>query len=249
MAVTITDFGGDERVELEGVVLSSRRTTVHVSSDHAMIDSGNRLRVTYWNADAWAVSSIDYRTDDHDVVARVDAGPDVRDLAIRYRKMAAWWRGVLDRYTALVEPVVVGTSASYWTAGQDLTNIRVGDVVEVYKGRKCPLGTYEVALIGENDYGHYVHLRDAAGVWHRYINPDNLRRPAPTTAQLAEAAGVGGEFGAILTGVLAMGCTAHDWLVVADWLRDKGKDDDAMILRGLVAARYQLRPEEAGVGA
>ena len=250
MAVTITEYD-ETTVSLVGVVLSHSRVQVNVSSDHAMIDSGSRLRVEYWDAENWRVRTDDFRTDDVSISAEVDATDEVRRLAEKYRRAASWFQAVRYAYMALIVPVIVGRSRNYWTSG-DMTNIKVGDPVEVYKGRKCPKGTYEVAKIGESDYGHYVHLRAPDGTWHRYINPDNLARPKPTDAQLAEAAlgktgKPGTEFHAMVTGILASGNKAAGWLALTDWLMDKGKDDEAMILRGLLAETGVRPPAPATV--
>jgi hypothetical protein len=252
MAVTLEFPDGEVRVELAGVVLDWRPAQVRVSSDHAMIDSGNRVRVDYWDAENWKVATADFCPDDVQVTAVEDAPESLLVLAEKYRKGSFWFYAVLSAYGVLVEPIMVGRSRNYWTAGATLTNVRAGDRVEVYKGRKCPKGLYEIADIGQNDYGDYVHLRDAKGTWHRFINPDNLKRPAPTEAQLAQAATggtakAGTEFHALVTGILHDGNKAAGWLALTDWLQERGKDDEARILRSLVRERYQLRPQEVGV--
>jgi len=50
-----------------------------------------------------------------------------------------------------------------------------GDMVQVFKGRKIPLGVYKIDRLGIGNYGPYADLRDASGNVHRYIAVGNFR--------------------------------------------------------------------------
>jgi hypothetical protein len=244
MAVKISYNNGTTQTYHEGRVLSRFRTTVRVSSDHAMIDSGNRVGVYAWDDEKFRVVKDLYRTDDMLVEVEADATDAARALADKYDKMAKWFNATQESYARLAGPVQVYYSRQL---RQFVSNLRPGDPVEISGSRKAPQGLYEVVRTGHNDYGSYVHVRNAAEAEYRYINPAHLRRPAPTDARLREAAGdPKGDFGALVVGALVAGNNAGNWLVACDWLRDHNRDDDARILEGLVRARFAPTREAAG---
>ncbi len=199
---------------------------------HRWNKARTRVEVEYWYAHSVVTASVPANGDDVQVVS--DATPEIKALAERARTAAEWFAGVQARYAALAAAPQVGD----WGV-VDPETARVGDTVEVYKGRKCPKGTYEIAVIGHNDFGPFVHLRDAAGDWHRYINPANLRRPAVSDARLAEAAGLKpGPFTDRVVAALAAGNGAGDWTAVTDWLRSNGHAERADILAAVVCRHF-----------
>lgn len=50
-----------------------------------------------------------------------------------------------------------------------------GDTVEVFRGRKCPRGVWEVTHVGHGQYGQFAHLRNERGDLVRFVSPENFR--------------------------------------------------------------------------
>lgn len=225
------------RVEHAGAVLRVERVTVNVSSDHAFLDSGNRIRVEYW--DGRCAQAADYRTDDNDVRAEVDAAPELVERVRRFRILQRCWGVCMTNYAAAVEPVRVYRSQVVGFT----SNVSRGDRVEVFKGRKAPNGTYTVLRSGEGSYGPYLDLRAEDGREVRYVNPENCRKPAVTeeavraivVATLASYPGLEDFAVAALQQRGAAG-----WLVAADWLREQGRDEEADDLTTLACVRFNV---------
>jgi hypothetical protein len=69
--------------------------------------------------------------------------------------------------------------AEAYNIRREAANIRKGDEVEVFKGRKIPKGVYFVCYSGRNTFGDFLHLstnRLGQGDYHRYIAADNCRK-------------------------------------------------------------------------
>jgi hypothetical protein len=210
---------GTERTLLAGVVLSHARATRHVPSDRAWLDSGNVISVRYWDADRGRPAYSDFGTDDCDLVVTDDASPEMRRLADAYGRVQTFLIAVRDYV-------------------RDRSNVRPGVSVEVYKGRKVPKGVYEVAATGAGQYGPYLHLRDAAGVWHRYISADNVKPVIDLSGvEKLVAKHLPAKYAPLVAGIMASARTfgtrnmsnivefdRHGWAVLADALEEDGHE-------------------------
>lgn len=217
----------DGKVASAAKVVSFDRTTVRVSSDHAWLDSGNRLRVTYWDGKrSWTE---EHCTDDRDI----DVQGDTLDEAERR---------ALDKWRQVYNWVGAGVAARHEHDNRQ-REIRKGDEVEVFKGRKCPKGSYRVAFAGENDYGKYLHLVDLDGRegYYRFIDPSNCRKqPQPFIAEVPSQWGMdrtlrdlaGAVFSADM-GYYGRQTRAQAFLVLADRFDELGFADEANALRHL----------------
>ncbi len=141
---------------LDGLVIDHHSAQRRVSSDHAWIDSGQVFSVKFWNAEEGRVDHRDFSLDDCLVEVTNDAPAEFLALADQYEKAMAFLADV----------------RSYV---QTHTSILQGSKVQVFKGRKCPKGVYEVARQGTSEYGPWLHLRDESGKWYNYINADNVK--------------------------------------------------------------------------
>jgi hypothetical protein len=167
-----TPFAQQPGEEYTGRVLSTRHTTVHVSSDHAWLDSGDRHHADVWDRGRVVTlfMSGGYDTDEYRT-AEPDATDDVIARAREYTTLVGWIRSlaaaVHDRDRAVRE------------AGKLVKGARV----RVVKGRKVKKGTeWYVYRVGESQYGEYCHLssgRAGMGEAVQFVSTDNLQVIAP----------------------------------------------------------------------
>lgn len=199
-------------IEHVGTTIGHYSTSVSVSSDHAWIDSGNRLVVVYWDPSKLIHCSETLYTDDNGFVVENDAPAEVVELAKSMEKAVSDFRVQVKRIRDEIERN---------------NKVSVGDTVEVFKGRKVPKGNYEVAKIGTGQYGEYYNLRDASGKWHNFISVDNCRKvnipqPNPNTGNPERDAMLVGiaksPFGDMTLAVPAVGA-------YADWLQERGFEE------------------------
>jgi hypothetical protein len=174
MAVRINDF-----VDHVGCVLSHFNYEAAVPSDRAMIDSGRRLCVMFWDTEFNIVRRDDYSHDNCRISVEVDASAEFQKLAEEYNLTVTWIRDTARTIRKAFE-------------------IEKGREVEVFKGRKIPKGIYTVVELGNGNYGKYAHLRDSAGKVHRYISMDNIRI-APSAEQVYGTLEYGGFFKGVCT--------------------------------------------------
>lgn len=145
-----------------GLVLSFHAWEDRVSSDRAMIDSGNRISVVVWDeARGMPVTHI-YGDSCPEVV--VDAPPEIVEKAVLFSQTMVWAKGIIREIRERLKAA---------------KEIKEGMQVEVFKGRKAPKGMYTITQVGENDFGKYFHIKDGDGTIHRYINQDNCKVQFP----------------------------------------------------------------------
>lgn len=224
----------------EGRVLAFQNVSVRVSSDHAMIDSGERVEVTIWDG-THVVRRHEY-PDWEAIQVQVDAGPETLATVAEYNSVQSWFRKVLGGYYKLTRPVFLSRELGDF--------LDVGDRVDVVRGRKVPKGTYHVAHIGENDWGPFVHLQSEAGRLFRYVNRENLERAKPLDWELRnvlrDAGCTGGDFEDMAFTLLRDGPSLMAWLVLCDWLADRaGREAAGNHLRNLVHEKYETEEWKA----
>lgn len=193
MAVTTT-CGENTKTYHEGKVVAFEATTVHVHSDRAMLDSGNRIKVSYIKDGAVRYDL--FHTDDQRVDVEIDGDVDVAE---KYIKCEAWIHEITKRAR---------------DAKKEAEEIRQNDLVEVFKGRKVPKGLYICERLGESRYGHYAHLRDKeSGETYRYVNVGNIKSTRKPKQICRDS----------VISDLAMELKAiEDYFVLADYLEDNG---------------------------
>lgn len=203
-------------VELVGRVINHYRYTVRVSSDHAWIDSGNRVMVIYVDDDGMPRTQT-YYTDDNGYVFENDATPE---MVARATKMFR----VVNHLKNLIH--------GYQSEERQNREVRQGDTVEVFKGWKAPKGLYEVVAMGNGDYGPYYNLRDKSGKWFSFINRDNCRKANVVPANVIEETKGEESF------IRAMIARPNDIALVgayADWLQQQGNTDGEYLSAWVVA--------------
>lgn len=152
----------------QGRVLEIQRSTYHVPSDNAMIDSGERS-----DAKVWQDGRVDWVNLTHGrggdwATADVDADETTQQMAREYEAFVNWMKSlraaIYNHNKAVAE-------------GQKIVR---GCRVRVVRGRKVKKGTeWFVHTMGNGDYGPYVHLAqnmNGVGEFVRYVNPENLER-------------------------------------------------------------------------
>lgn len=157
-------------------VVNTRTYSVHVPSDNAMIDSGLRIDYTVWRHDLGVTAVMTWGDDNRPTPTPERTPLDVADAAARYAAALRWLGDLVGRArqgTAYVSHKPLG-----------------GEVVTVFKGRKCPEGDYRIVEINdEGAYGPYYHLlSEADGRLFRYVSQDNCRlSDAAKAARVREA--------------------------------------------------------------
>lgn len=100
--------------------------------------------------------------------AEVDTA--ARDQWEAYTAERAEWLGWFGTISAVDHDIYPGQGGG-WECER-------GEVVEVFRGRKCPKGRFTVVDRGSGQYGPWAHLRSGSGEVVRYVSAENFRRPA-----------------------------------------------------------------------
>jgi hypothetical protein len=213
-------------VQNVGQVVGAKTHYTPVSSDRAMLDTGYSMLVTLWDGvRGWTE---DLYTDDRDVEAEADVGGEGAAAYERWNKVRVW---------------LLGQRAAAYKHIDAHKQINRGDVVEVFKGRKCPLGVYRVVRVGDGQYGAYADLDPAGGGKAvRFVSLGNMRKQvAPWRADTADlgtadptAVGLATAASKERTGYGFYGQrtkVAQAYLILADRLEELGLYDQADALR------------------
>lgn len=214
-------------------VLSVTAGTKHVCSDNAMIDSGSGYNVVAWDRDAQ--EPVYYWEHTGRGVSDDWVKPEVNANAEEQQQFAKYIEAL-----ALFD----------WVTGsaKGAGSIVSGRTVEVYKGRKAPLGTYEVVTIGDGQYGPYVHLRDQSGKWFSYISQSNVRVVIDWTTHYATKRGMpfSNDERAIVAKMAVLGWDATGWAILADHIEDNRGDAVGYFFRRILASAKpsQLKPSQ-----
>ncbi len=213
MTVTSTSHHDDQtRTYLVGRVISHKRVTVHVHSDSAMLDSGQRLQVCHWDPETFRVNFDNFATDDNRVDVTDDASDEDKQHAERSDEAREWFNRNLRQAKERVRIA---------------ENMEQHDVVEVFKGRKVPKGEYIVEKFGSNSYGSYAHLKDReTGDLHKFINPANIRSTKVATFRSEQEA----FFNAIAQPEGTASTDKSAVHVLCDWLTENGSTAGDYIL-------------------
>jgi len=210
-----------DSLKFVGRTLNHYWYTERVSSDHAWIDSGNRVRVTYLDENEMPRSKSFY-TDDNDYVFENDATPEMMERARRVIQVVNGLQSVIHGYR---------------NEERQNREVRQGDTVEVYKGRKAPKGRYEIVAMGNGNYGPYYNLRDASGKWYSYISVDNCRKVDVAPANVEASCPDEEAF------IRALIVKLDDMATIgayADWLTENGEEDGEILSQWVNAGCPQL---------
>ena len=136
-------------------MVNVRRYVTRVSSDNAWIDDGERVDITYWDAEKQVTETRTFCPGDIQSL-EVDASPETLAIAAQYQATVAW------------------IQETYWKV-RFADRLEVGKQVEVFKGRKVPKGIYTLVSLNKGNYGPICTLRSANGQVYNYVSQDNVR--------------------------------------------------------------------------
>lgn len=195
------------QVPTDHAILKVEPHQFHVHSDNAMIDSGSGFLVICWDRTNRKPACFHVHTgrqfcgpdDTWDVEPDETATPEDRAENEAYLAAQTFVKNILR-------------------SAEDAHKIQQGRAVEVYKGRKCPKGVYEVVSHRQGNYGPYVNLRDAAGKYYNYVSVENVR-PVPDYAAAFKTKDTEPVLG-ILVKTAEDGFSATGWGILADYIEE-----------------------------
>lgn len=190
------------------VVIDAYPEEHRVSSDHAWLDSGSGYRVVMWDRVAGLPRTDYVSTGWGDGPFPAMPTPNATDRERLLHTIHGAARAFMKTALGTAE------KAHY---------LQPGRRVRVTRGRKVPLGEYEVTRHDQGNYGPYVDLRDAAGTTYRYVSVENIE-VIPDYAPLFATKGYQGkhaDLSAMMAETAAKGFTATAWGILADWIEDK----------------------------